>query len=611
MAGKKRKAGKFEASQAKAYQQVSGTPKKSGKKIFSKILIVLVIVCFIVAGGLGAYLYFFSGVTPGLILNNVTVLGVHVGGMSKEDAAAALQNAFEQDYCANMMTVTIMDQSIDISANDAGLAFNVEGAIEEAYGLGRTGNQANRKLQQMQALAGTVKIDITPYLSMDNAAIEQAINELVARFAAAPVDSSWEIVGEAPDLTTEETPDSPQKLIVSMGTPGYEINSEDLLNHVLEAYRNCSFRVEGSYKVLSPASVDLQRVYDEACTAPVEAQMDKETFEVLPHAYGYTFDLNTAKALQADSADGESFEVPFSFIAPAATKVSLESMLFRDILGTYTAYSASDPANRDVNLKLSCQAINNTVLMPGEIFSYNPALGKRTPEAGWKQADGYNGAETVKEYGGGICQASSCLYLSALLADMEIVERTNHGFISAYMPYGMDATVSWGGPEFRFKNSSEYPIRIEAWSSGGAVTVRLVGTDTKDYYVKMTYEILDTDPYETVEKEFEKDNEDGHEDGDVVISGYTGYKIRTYRCKYNKETKELISREVEVTSTYDRRDEVICKIKEEVPEDPSEGPSEDPSDPSTDGPVIEPSEPSEDSSQGSDPGTGGTVTEDG
>ena len=112
MAGKKRKTGKFEAGHAKAYQPVSGTPKKSGKKIFSKILIILVIVCFVAAGGLGAYLYFFSGVTPGLILNNISVLGVHIGGLSKEDAITTLQTAFNQEYCANLMTVTILDQKI-------------------------------------------------------------------------------------------------------------------------------------------------------------------------------------------------------------------------------------------------------------------------------------------------------------------------------------------------------------------------------------------------------------------------------------------------------------------------------------------------------------------
>lgn len=616
MAGKKNKTGKYQTS-PKAYHQASGTPKKSGKKVFSKILIILVIVCFVAAGGLGAYLYFFSGVTPGLILNNITILGTNVGGMTKDDAMTALQTAFQQEYCAKTMVVTMLDQRVEISAEEAGLALDVEAAVEAAYGLGRTGNQATRKLEQMQAMAGTLKFDVTPYLSMDVDALEQAINDLCDNFASAPVDGSWEITGETPDLTTEEEPEGAQTLIVKVGTPGYEIDTNSLLSQVQTAYRNSTFKVEGTCKVLDPAVVDLQAVYDELCSAPVEALMDKETFEVQSHAYGYVFDLDIAKTLLGQTSSDESFEIPFSFIAPSATKKALESMLFRDVLGTYTAYSASDPANRDVNLKLSCQAINGTVLMPGEIFSYNPALGERTPEGGWKQADGYNGSETVKEYGGGICQASSCLYLSALLADLEIVERVNHGFISAYMPYGMDATVSWGGPEFRFKNSSEYPLRIEAWSSGGAVTVRLVGTDTKDYYVKMTYEILDTDPFETVEKEFEKDNEDGHKDGDVVVSGYTGYKIRTYRCKYDKATNELLSREVEATSTYDRRDKVICKIKEEPTEEPSEDPSTEPSD----GPVIEPSEtPSDEPTEPSTeentenpttPGIDGSVTEDG
>ena len=611
MAGKKSKPGKYETS-PNAYHQASGSQKKSGKKVFSKILIILVIVCFLAAGGLGAYLYFFSGVTPGLILNNITILGTNVGGMNKNDAVTALETAFRDEYCANAMVVTILDQRIEISAEEAGLVLDTEAAIEAAYDLGRTGNQANRKLQQMQAMAGTLKFDVSPYLSVDTNALEQALNGLRDNFASSPVDSSWELTGETPDLSTEEEPEAAQTLIIRAGTAGYEIDVQKLLAQVQEAYVNNIFKVEGTCKILEPATVDLQKVYDELCSNPVEALMDKETFEVHPHAYGYVFDLNVAQTLLGQTAAGESFEIPFTFIAPSSTKETLESMLFRDVLGTYTAYSASDPANRDVNLKLSCQAINGTVLMPGDIFSYNPALGERTPEAGWKQADGYVGNETVKEYGGGICQASSCLYLSALLADMEIVERVNHGFISAYMPYGMDATVSWGGPEFRFKNSSEYPLRIEAWSSGGAVTVRLVGTDTKDYYVKMTYEILDTDPFETVEKEFEKDNEDGHKDGDVVVSGYTGYKIRTYRCKYSKSTNELLSREVEATSTYDRRDKVICKIKEEPTTEPSTEPSEEPSD----GPSIEPSqsptEPStEETTEATTPGMDGSVSEDG
>lgn len=609
MAAKKRKTGKYETDLIKTYHQVAGKPKKSGKKVFSTILIVLVIVCFLTAGGLGVYLYFFSGVTPGLILNNVSVLGVSVGGMSQDEAISALQTAFREDYCANTMVVTMYGKSIEISSDTAGLRLDVEGAVEAAYGLGRTGTQANRKLEQMQAMAGGIKADVSPYLTFDDHALQDALVSLCGNFDSEPVDSAWEVTGERPDLTTEEEPDATQRLVVHMGTAGYEFDTEELLTQVKDAYISCEFQVEYTCKVIDPVPVDLEQVYAEVCTEPVDAEMDTETFDVVSHAYGYVFDLEAAKALQQQTEQGGSFEVSFSPVAPANTKSSLEALLFRDVLGTYTAYSASDPANRDVNLKLSCQAINGTVLMPGEVFSYNPALGERTPEAGWKQADGYVGSETVKEYGGGICQASSCLYLSALLADLEIVERVNHGFISSYMPYGMDATVSWGGPEFRFKNSSEYPLRIEAWSSGGAVTVRLVGTDTKDYYVKMTYEVLSTDPYETVYKEMDKDNKDGYTDGEVITSGYTGYKIRTYRCKYSKASDELLSKEVEATSTYDRRDKVVCKIKEEPSTEPSTEPTEQPTEAPTEAPTEPPTEtPSEETTN---PGIGGTVTEDG
>ena len=73
--------------------------------------------------------------------------------------------------------------------------------------------------------------------------------------------------------------------------------------------------------------------------------------------------------------------------------------------------------------------------------------------------------------GGGICQISSTLYYSTLFADLEIVRRYNHGYVSDYIDPGMDATVTWGGADFRFKNNTDYPIRIEAWRADGYVNV--------------------------------------------------------------------------------------------------------------------------------------------
>ena len=142
------------------------------------------------------------------------------------------------------------------------------------------------------------------------------------------------------------------------------------------------------------------------------------------------------------------------------------------------------------------------------------------------------------------------------------------------MPFGMDATVSWGGPEFKFRNSTDFPLRIEASSNRGSVTISLIGTDTKDYYVVMSYEVLSGDRYETVYQEMPADNEEGYKDGDVIVSGYNGFTVQTFKNKYSKETDELLSTEKEAKSIYKRRDRVICKIiQEEVP-DPSEESSE-------------------------------------
>ena len=136
---------------------------------------------------------------------------------------------------------------------------------------------------------------------------------------------------------------------------------------------------------------------------------------------------------------------------------------------------------------------------------------------------------------------------------------------------GMDATVSWGGPHFTFKNSTNYPIRIEAKVEDGYVKVQLIGTDEKDYYVEMEYEVIGSEAPETIYREYEPGNAEGYKDGDVITSSYKGYTVRTYKLKYDKETKELISREEDRVSRYKKRDKVVAKVTE-----PTEPPTEAP-----------------------------------
>jgi len=190
------------------------------------------------------------------------------------------------------------------------------------------------------------------------------------------------------------------------------------------------------------------------------------------------------------------------------------------------------------------------------------------------------------------------------------------------MPPGMDATVSWGGPDFRFKNNMEYPIRIEAEASGGKVTVRILGTDTRDYYVKMEYEQYNMVWWkeEHVEMTAEEAKAKGYTDGQVICTPYNGSTVQTYKLKYNKETDELISKEKEDLSIYNCRNYMICKIVESDNKEDSEDSGNtgtdtptDPTDPTTptepEPPTTEPTTGTTGSTEAPTPGTGGDVTE--
>ena len=133
---------------------------------------------------------------------------------------------------------------------------------------------------------------------------------------------------------------------------------------------------------------------------------------------------------------------------------------FNDVLGEFKTEYNSGNTNRSTNIKLAASKINGCIINPGEVFSYNETVGERTIEEGYKDALVYVGGEVANGVGGGICQVSTTLYNACLFANLEIVERTNHSFTPHYVAAGRDATVSWGGPDFKFRNNRNYPVMI-------------------------------------------------------------------------------------------------------------------------------------------------------
>jgi len=172
-----------------------------------------------------------------------------------------------------------------------------------------------------------------------------------------------------------------------------------------------------------------------------------------------------------------------SIVQPSATKEFLESYLG---LVSSTKTDTKDNDNRDTNIRLVCEKVDGLVLLPGEYYDYNEYIGERTAAKGFKEATGIFGDDTRLELGGGICQVSGTMYHSVMKADLQVDERSPHTWPSDYVPTGTDATVTWGDPNFKFTNNTEYPIAIHAKYEpkdngvGGWCTVEIYGRPIPD-----------------------------------------------------------------------------------------------------------------------------------
>ena len=480
----------------------------------------------------------------------VTIAGVDVGGLKKSEAVEAVSAAIGNSYETESMTVTVLDKQLLITPADSGASFDVEGAVAAAFRSGTAGQD-------------DPQVDIIPYLNLNTEAIRSKIADFGKDFPTEGIPTGSQILQETVDGQEQDV------LEVTVGTVYYDFSEEALYQAIRKAYNAHRFTADYTCNRMDAAAVDLDALYAEHCIDAVSAELDPETLEVSQSVVGYRFDLEQAKEALLNSQPGDVLKFPFLDIQPDMDTETLKSMLFRDELATYEAYQGSS-SNRATNLRLACEALNGIILLPGDEFSYNQALGERTADKGYKGAASYLNGETVTTLGGGICQPSSALYMCTLYADLEIVERTCHSYPSSYVPLGMDATVSWGGPDFRFKNNTDFPIRIDAVADGGKVTIKLIGTETKDYYVKMEYEVLGVSYPET--KEIEVGPGSGHKDGEVKTTAYTGYTVQSYKLKYDRDSDELISREKESYSAYSKRDKVVYRVKgaETKPTEPTQ-----------------------------------------
>ncbi|MFC5405960.1 VanW family protein [Cohnella soli] len=201
---------------------------------------------------------------------------------------------------------------------------------------------------------------------------------------------------------------------------------------------------------------------------------------IIPEKMGYRFDRRQfterfMRFMTGEAAD--TLEAPQKAVYPRVDSEMLLTLKEKQI-GQYSTYFNSSNKNRTNNIVLAAKAINNQYVFPGETFSFNQRVGFRSASKGYARAKIIVRGEVSEGIGGGICQLSSTLFNAADRAGLEIVQRYSHSRNVSYVPPGRDATVSWYGPDFVFRNKYSVPILVRAVVHGGTVSVTLYSAET-------------------------------------------------------------------------------------------------------------------------------------
>ena len=523
-----------------------------GGAVIGVILVIYIILCFLASG-------------KGFI-KNMTINGIEVNNMSKEEVISKLENKYQKDQDQLLLNLEMNGQKYQIDMKD-NVKVNIKDQVNDIQK--KYNNFFTKGYHYLLKHNDNISIDIK-----DQKQLNKDIKKSGILDYSTLVPTTYKV---------EKT-----KVIFTKGKSGEAVKQKDVYNTIEEALNHYDFN---KTLKINPSSVSedesvMKTIYKTLSKEGKNATLDKNNdYKIVAEQYGAKYDLDDSISAFNKAKEGKEFEVKAKAIVPSITKEDLEKNLFKDVLGEYTT-TVNGSSVRKNNVRLAGEKCN-VILLPGEEFSYNKTVGKRTKENGFGEAGAYLNGETVQEVGGGVCQTSSTLYNAVVLSNLEVTERTNHTYISSYVPIGRDATVSWGGPDFKFKNNRDYPIKIEVSYANNKLTCKIIGTNVDGSYVKFTSERTGDVAYNT-----KYENDATIPEGQQVTkqAGSNGGRAVSYRLVYDKDGK-LLSKKKEAKSYYKGHEAIIAvgtmKV-EQVPETtPETTPNTEPTQPET---TIEPSE---------------------
>ena len=523
------KAGKHSKKEMK---KMDNSPKKKWVKpviIISVIAVILLIFSVI---------FSIININSDKIISGISINGIEVSGLTKEEAKGKLEAIIKEKTDKQIM-LKYQDFETELSPELIEVKYNIDGAVDQAFQTGRNSNIFANNYTILFTLLGKKNIDID--VSINEEVLEKTLKTDGANIPGAIKEASYYIENE--------------ELKITKGTKGIAINYEEAKNKIIENLQQINSNNQGLIELSviekEPENIDIDKIYEEVHKEAKDAYYTKDPFQIFPEVNGVDFDKEAAKKQLEE--DKEEYTIKLTITKPKVTVDQIGTEAFPDRLSIFTTkYNAAD-TNRTTNLRIACEKINGKVLMPGETFSYNKTLGARTAAAGYKNAKVYEAGQVVDGIGGGICQISSTLYNAALMANLEITDRSNHQFVTSYLPAGRDATVVYGAIDFQFKNTRSNPIKINAGISGGVATVSIFGVkEDSDCTVTFETRTLATLP---VTVKYVEDSSLAPGQEVVKQAGHTGVQTETYIIK-SKDGK-VVSKSLLSKDTYSAMQKII------------------------------------------------------
>ncbi len=284
--------------------------------------------------------------------------------------------------------------------------------------------------------------------------------------------------------------------------------------------------------------------------------------------------MTVIKSALLKDTSGENMDVTAVVKVTKAKYTKEQVEKCKDLLGSYSTSYSTSTAARATNVRVAANYINGSIIYPGKTFSVVKTIKDRTIENGYQSAAEYSSGKVVDGIGGGVCQVSTTLYNAVINAELEIVERSPHSMVVAYVDVSRDAAIAGDYKDFKFKNNTDVPVYIAATADGSTLSFRIYGEETRPSNRKIKFESETLETIQPGEPKIEEDPTKPASYRVVTQSAHVGYKARLWKIIYidDKETDRVQIN----SSVYSAEPEHITVGKQATTPTPSPSASAEP-----------------------------------